>query len=104
MSDTFATAALVVGGIVQDVMVGDAAWAREALDGDWQDTTGLRVGRGYMLVDGEFRYPQPYPSWVWENSEWVAPIPSPDGAEGGYWEWDEAAGDWVWFETADVEA
>lgn len=94
MSDIVKTAVLLVNGTVQDAIVGDAAWAREALGGDWRDTTGLTVGRGYTLVGDEWRYPSPFPSWVWEDGAWVAPVPEPKPVDGFFWAWDEDAGDW----------
>ena len=49
------------------------------------------IGWTYDEQDG-FRPSQPYPSWAWGGSEWVAPVAYPDE---GYWKWDEDAGAWV---------
>lgn len=38
------------------------------------------------------RPPQPYPSWTWGGTRWVAPETMPDG-EG--WQWSEEAGAWL---------
>lgn len=42
--------ALVVGGIVTEIIVADYAWATANLDGDWHDLGGdpLTVGIGYI--------------------------------------------------------
>jgi hypothetical protein len=44
-------AALVEDGTVVQVIVGDAAWARARLGGEWVGTETL-VGIGWQLVDG----------------------------------------------------
>lgn len=56
-------------------------------------TYGL-PGMGWIWTGSEFRPPQPYPSWLWDNSikEWVAPIPNP---EVGFSEWDESTKSWI---------
>ena len=41
---------------------------------------------------GSLRPPSPYPSWTWDGSAWVAPVPMPD--DGGAYSWDEDAQDW----------
>lgn len=46
---------------------------------------------------GEYNFyidkpPQPYPSWIWENDNWHAPVPYP---EDGDYDWDEENGNWV---------
>lgn len=35
---------------------------------------------------------QPYPSWVWDGSQWEPPVPQPAGSG---WLWDEEHGDWA---------
>lgn len=37
--------------------------------------------------------PQPYPSWIWEDGDWVAPVPYPD--ESQEYEWDEEGQQWA---------
>jgi hypothetical protein len=95
-------AARVVDGVVADVIVGTVEWATSALGGDWHDVTDLGVGRGWARVDGEWRCPQPYPSWVWQDGGWVAPKPEPDPTDDGGWSWDEDAGKWVFVPYRDV--
>lgn len=57
------------------------------------DETGPAYING-DLIDGKFRMPSPYPSWIWDQaaSAWFAPIPYP---EGGTYVWDENATSWV---------
>jgi hypothetical protein len=64
---------------------------------------------GGKYVDGQFRFPQPYPSWTWSQVEveiwnaeelahepairfrWTPPVPRPAGAH----QWDEETLSWV---------
>lgn len=50
------------------------------------------VGIGFTWHGDHFRPPQPYPSWTWDDTQWVAPVPMP--SEGLY-TWDEATLSWV---------
>ena len=36
---------------------------------------------------------KPYDSWEWTGTHWEAPVPYPD--DGGEYQWDEGAGEWV---------
>lgn len=49
--------------------------------------------------DGQFWFPQPYPSWIknQELNEWEAPIPYPTIEEGSNekYEWDENTISWL---------
>lgn len=57
----------------------------------WIENAGMtRTARHSFTVP---RPPQPYPSWVWTGARWSAPVPYPEGA--GWYDWDEAARDWV---------
>ena len=47
----------------------------------------------------DLRPPQPYPSWVWDDGAWTAPVPHPD--DGNDYVWDEDAGVWVEHESDD---
>lgn len=47
------------------------------------------------------RPPQPFPSWVWDGTDWQPPVPYPDG--DGWYEWDEEALDWVVITEPDYE-
>ena len=49
-------------------------------------------------VVGVFYAPQPYPSWVMNESTWLWEAPTPPGpmpTTGGPWVWDEATLSWV---------
>jgi hypothetical protein len=84
-------AARVEQGSVTQVIVGDVGWANARLPGVWVGSEVL-VGVGWTFtVEDGFRSPQPFPSWVWEDGGWVAPVPMPEGD----WVWDEDAGVWV---------
>jgi len=58
-----------------------------------------------VTADASFvapRPPQPYPSWAWADRHWVAPVPYP--SDGGMYQWDEDALDWMEItETSDPE-
>ena len=55
------------------------------------------AGRGYSYDAGRdaFIAPQPFASWLLDETtcRWGAPVPMP--AEGGPWHWDEATLSWV---------
>lgn len=79
-----------------------AAWCHALLGGTWIQTSyngRIRfnfagVGDTYDAVLDAFIPPQPFPSWVLDQStcQWQAPVPMPSS---GVWEWDEASGGWV---------
>ena len=67
------------------------------------------VGYSYNESEDVFVPPQPYPSWVLNESDWLwePPIPQPDtvpdgthifddGNAAGSWIWDESIANWVW--------
>jgi hypothetical protein len=84
-------------GTVTQVIVGDVGWASSRLPGSWVGSEVLvGVGWTYSVEDG-FRSPQPFPSWVWVDGVWVAPVPQPEGD----WVWVEDEG--VWVEAEGVE-
>ena len=52
------------------------------------------IGGTYDPDADAFIAPQPYPSWILnESKRWKAPIPYPNDNKMYYW--DESAGDWV---------
>ena len=53
------------------------------------------IGYTYDAVRDAFIAPQPFASWVLDEStcRWEAPVPMP--AEGGPWQWDEGTESWV---------
>lgn len=59
------------------------------------------ASNGGSPVDGEATFvvprpDQPYPSWVWVDGQWKAPVPYPD--DGGDYMWDEDVQGWVMFD------
>ena len=84
-------AARTVDGTVVQAIVGTPEWAADRLGGVWVGSD-VKVGVGWVFVDGELRPPQPYPSWTWNNG-WQPPVPYPD--DDGFYEWDEAAQEWI---------
>ena len=89
-------------GGVEDGAIG-AAFCTALLGGTWVQTSyngNMRfnyAGTGYTYdtVRDAFIAPQPFASWVLDEStcRWEAPVPMP--AEGGPWQWDEATLSWV---------
>jgi hypothetical protein len=74
----------------------------ERYPGTWVETfiddSHIYAGIGYKYVESEqdFRPPQPYPSWIWSNKTWNAPIPLPaDASMGNEYKWDEEEQAWV---------
>ena len=91
-------AAIIDGGVVVNV----AALASEVDYSGWLDAMAaahdeVRIvpaaGIGWTVEDDGLRPPSPYPSWKWDGTEWVAPVPKPD--DGGAYSWDEDAQDWT---------
>ena len=89
-------AAVIDAGVVVNV----AALASEVDYSVWLDAMAaahdeVRVvaeaGIGWTVEADGLRPPSPYPSWTWDGSEWVAPVPKPDGD----YSWDEDAQAWV---------
>lgn len=68
----------------------DLAPDDEATLAVWMENAGQRSEASTTFVVP--RPPQPYPSWIWENGAWTAPVLYPD--DGDYYVWDEDAGDW----------
>jgi len=58
------------------------------------------IGYTYDAALDAFVPPQPYPSWVLNNTtaQWEAPVPMPDN--GDRYTWDENTLNWVQLETA----
>lgn len=94
--------ALVKDNIVANIVVSDS---REfinnlyAADYDIYESGGERGEAmiGSDMLDGKFRDPQPYPSWIWNTEawEWEAPVPPPPGANPLFLLWDEGAQEWI---------
>lgn len=78
-----------------------ASWCTALLGGTWLQTSyngTIRknfagIGYAYDPQRDAFIPPQPYPSWILNEStcKWEAPIPMPPGD----WIWDEDIEEWV---------
>ena len=87
---------------VEDGAIG-AAFCHALLGGAWVQTSyngNMRfnyagIGYTYDTARDAFIAPQPFASWLLDEStcRWEAPVPMP--AEGGPWQWDEATLSWV---------
>lgn len=51
-------AAKIESGVVVDTIVGDAEWAESRLGGEWAPSD-VKVGIGWLLVNGEITPPLP---------------------------------------------
>ena len=113
--------ALVIDGIVQDIIVADQDFINALPDSNnWIETSyntrgnvhydpntnlpdkklplrGNFAGIGFIYdLENDVFYPsQPFPSWVLSNINWVweAPIPMPN--DGNIHAWDETTLSWV---------
>lgn len=84
-------------------------WLLDNLGGRWVQTSynnNFRkrfagVGMKYYEdLDAFGPAEPPYPSWVFDINEviFIPPVPMPDPAEGGYWEWNEDIVNWEFIE------
>ena len=83
--------------VVDQVIVGTPEWAIERLGGTWINSTGMQVGIGFTYHGDHFRPPQPFPSWMWIDETWNAPIPYP--TDNQLYDWDETILHWVVLEN-----
>jgi hypothetical protein len=85
---------------VEQVIVGDPTWASERLGGTWVGSPS-KIGVGWTYTEEEgFRSPQPYPSWVWGENGWEAPVAQPD--DENFYEWDEESQSWLAVDLEEV--
>ena len=108
--------AKVVDGIVTQVIVAEPEFFETFVDsspGEWIQTsyntyggqhrlggTPLRknyagIGYTYDIVADVFYAPQPFPSWVLNESTWTWEAPTSMPTEGGPYIWDESTTSWV---------
>lgn len=103
--------AKVVAGKVTEVIVAEQEFA-DTLPGQWIQTSyntygnkhpenrPLRgnyagVGYTYDATNDVFYAPQPFPSWVLNQSTWLWESPTPMPADGKIYRWDEPSTSWV---------
>ena len=85
------TAAVVVDGIVQNVIVIPAEHVLAENEIEYSDAKPAGIGWTY---DGTgFIAPQPHPSWTLNGYVWTPPTPRPDD-DGSYY-WDEDSTSWL---------
>ena len=95
-------AAKVVDGVVVASIRGDAKWASDRLGEEWVDASSA-VSIGYLLVDGKFRPPSPFPSWQWDGDTYQPPVPVPTPGEGQIAMWDEEEAEWTLVDDTEDE-
>lgn len=90
--------AVIEQGTVANTIVADDDFA-EIIKDEYDEVLEITdldprpgISWSYDPADGEFVPPPPYPSWIWDGTEWNAPIERPADGE---WTWDEEAGNWV---------
>jgi hypothetical protein len=117
--------AQVIDGIVQDVIVAGQDFINTFSDSqNWIETSyntrgnlhyppnsiipdkkvplrGNYAGIGYTydLVNDVFYAPQPYPSWILNNSTWTWEAPTSMPNDGNNYAWDEPTLSWIKQET-----
>lgn len=89
--------AVINDGVIANTIVADDVFAniiRPEHD-DVVEITDLspRPGINWTVEADGYRPPSPFQSWVWNGTEWEAPVPRP--TETGAWVWDEDAQEWI---------
>lgn len=103
--------AKIENGLVTAVLVVDNAHEANGqeylnglgIEGNWVQTSynatfGKKfaaVGDSYAPSTGNFKAPQPFPSWTFSNSDWEWKAPKPYPEIGKPYEWSEDLLEWV---------
>lgn len=58
----------------------------------WCEESGNRTQDTYEIITA--LPPQPYPSWIWDGSRWISPVPYPQVTEGNVYYWNEEDKTW----------
>lgn len=95
------------GVIVNTILWNDGTADQLTADGvtDFEEVTHLNPlpGIGWTWdVQYGYRKPKTYASWVWNGSDWEAPIPMP--TDGKDYQWDETTDTWVAVELPSDDA
>jgi hypothetical protein len=53
------------------------------------------VGYTYDQANDVFYAPQPFPSWVLNNTTWTWEAPTPMPTDGKFYKWDESTISWI---------
>jgi len=80
-------------------------WLLDNLGGRWIKTSYNATIRGKFAGIGDsydelldaFIPPKPYPSWLWVNNKWEAPIPKPN--DELIYDWSEESQTWILVEV-----
>jgi len=64
------------------------------------------IGYTYDIARDAFIPPQPYPSWLLDETtcQWEPPVPMPAAEDGERYRWDEPTASWVLVPEPEVEA
>ena len=97
----FVYAVLTETNVVANIVTADNADATAPLKlliPDAHDVVLSTGSTGYPYIGGDFfqgifRIPAPYQSWVWDGTEWTAPIDYPQ--DGLLYVWDEETTSWI---------
>lgn len=75
-------------------LYGDGTWKQTSYNGNRRKNYA-GVGYTYDAARDAFVPPQPFSSWVLDEStcQWLPPVPMPQ--DGNQYQWDEAAQAWV---------
>lgn len=89
--------AVIDGDTITNTFVGDDAFA-DLVRADHDEVVEITdlspmPAIGWKVTDAGYRPEQPFPSWVWRDDAWGAPVRCPDAP--GSWVWDEDAREWV---------
>lgn len=79
---------VIVWGDETDSQLADDGYQHYEETTDWDKQPA--IGWTWAKKDG-YRPPSPYPSWVWSNNAWAAPVQKP--TEGEY-QWNEDTQTW----------
>lgn len=86
--------ALVEDGTITKIIIGEVQWAIDNLGGNWIDVSNTKCAKGWTYTEENGLIPkQPFNSWTWNGTEWVAPIEKPDN--DNFWIWDESSQSWT---------
>lgn len=85
------TAAIVVDGTVENVIVISAEHV--LADGEVEYTDATPAGIGWEYDGTGFVPPQPFPSWTLNGHVWEPPVAMPDDDQAHYW--DEPSTSWI---------
>ena len=89
--------AAIDGNVITNTFVGDDGFA-DLVRPDHDDVVEITdlspmPGVRWTVHPDGYRPPSPFPSWVWADGAWTAPVPRP--SEPGAWRWDEDAQEWI---------